>query len=51
MLKRGAGREEVGRYLREMRILHMGIGEPEDRGNEVEIVEILINWREAIFDE
>jgi hypothetical protein len=51
MLKQGAGTDEISRYLREIRVVNMGVGQTGDRGNEDEIAEIAINWKGATFEE
>jgi hypothetical protein len=51
MLKRGANSEEISNYLRDLRIINMGIGHVGDKSNEDEIVEIITNWKETILDE
>jgi hypothetical protein len=51
LLKRGANIAEISRYLRDIRIVHMGMGQVGDKSNEEEIAEIVTNWKETIFDE
>lgn len=51
LLKRGAGIDEICEYLRKIRIVNMGMGRLDDTGDEKEIVELLIDWKETIFDE
>ena len=51
MLKRDESAEEISRYLREIRVVNMGIGRLDDRSNEDQIAGLVIGWKERLFEE
>jgi len=51
LLKRSAGIDEICEYLRKIKVVHIGIGRMEHIGDEKEIAELLIDWKETFFDE
>lgn len=47
LIKRGAAEKEIAEYLRNTRVVHMGMRQKDERGNEEEIAETLISWKET----
>lgn len=45
MLKRGATVKEVAKYLRDIRVINMGLGQPPHQLKEDDVAEILDSWR------
>ncbi len=47
-LKKGVKEAEIAQYLRKIRVEHMGMGTIALRGNEMDLAEILVNWKEVM---
>lgn len=48
LLKQGASEADIVRYMKKIRVEHMGMGSFEDRSNEVEMAALLIQWKDVI---
>ena len=50
MLKNGAAALEIAQFLRKMRVERMEVGRGPDPMSENDIADLLIRWKEAIFE-
>ena len=49
LIKRGSDEDEIAALLRKIRIERMGVAHLSGRATEVEVAEILMNWKETIL--
>jgi hypothetical protein len=49
MLIRGDGEEAISEYLRNIRVVNMGVGKLPHNSSEDEVAQLLVDWKELIF--